>query len=174
MKLSLASAVFFVCGSAAASPNFPETIESTLGISHLPVPGLGCRLCHDTDEGGTNTVHTRFGNTMKRDGVNGNSNIGLLVAALHEDEQRGTDSDGDGVADIDELRAGTDPSVPQVSGDGGLAFLPPEPPALETGCSFHADRRANGFWLGALALALLSLRRRAPRSRISNSDEQGV
>jgi hypothetical protein len=46
-----------------------------------------------------------------------------------------TDSDGDGVPDITELKTGKNPNVrdaPVVSGDGGVVTLPPEPVELPT------------------------------------------
>jgi hypothetical protein len=137
----IALTLVLVACPAAASPTYPGTIESELKIRSLPVPGQGCLLCHQTESGGANTVVQPFGRSMRTLGTYGGNNTGSLVSALRAADAQGTDSDGDGMSDVDELRARRDPNVPQATADGGIVTPPEQPPLLETGC---AVRMATG------------------------------
>jgi MYXO-CTERM domain-containing protein len=88
---------------------------------------------------------------MVAEGLTGGSNTTALTTALDALEAAGTDSDGDGTGDIDELRAGEDPNAAGVSNDGPT-------PSYGFGC---AAAPAASPLVGALAaFGLLALRRR--------------
>jgi hypothetical protein len=141
---------------AFASPVYPITIQTQLGLAKAP----DCTLCHHDDNGGAGTVVRPFGRTMTgRFGLVGGSNIAALKSALEGDDAEHVDSDGDGVPDIDELRAGTDPNV----GVSGVESS--DVPLPETGCSLpiRAATRSAKAWLFGLLMAcarFASLRRR--------------
>ena len=82
---------------AVASMDFPEAIEGELSLDY----DLDCDLCHE-DAPGPGTATTLFAQSMIGRGLVG-SDLESLVTALHALSGEGTDSDGDGVADIDEL-----------------------------------------------------------------------
>jgi MYXO-CTERM domain-containing protein len=93
---------------AFASPTYPPTIQAQLGLAQTP----DCTLCHRDDNGGIGTVVRPFGRTLvEQFGLTGGSNTAALKAAIEGDDAEHLDSDGDGVPDIDELRAGTNPNV---------------------------------------------------------------
>jgi len=115
-----------------AHSTFPSDMESQLGMSCLPA----CTICHKDNLGGFGTINKPFGKAMQENGL-------LFVpaslpGALQALEAAGTDSDGDGVGDVTELREGQDPngdsdlcSVQAVYGCGAhIASRPPEPDAL--------------------------------------------
>jgi len=98
-----------VCGillsaNVGAMPTFPSEIQSHLGLSYAPQ----CTLCHGSVSGGGPVV-TPFGQAMLAAGltVSGGS---TLTNALDTLAKNKTDSNGDGVPDIDELKAGNDPN----------------------------------------------------------------
>jgi hypothetical protein len=162
-------ALLLAASSAGASPAYPGAIESELHIETLPASGQGCVLCHATESGGANTVDRPFGRSMRSLGARGRSDVGSLVAALRSAEAQGTDSDADGISDIDELRAHRDPNVPQATEDGGVVALPEQPPLLETGCAVHvsaserAPQRAPAALTAATAVGIAGMRRRSSR-----------
>lgn len=130
-----------------ASPTFPPEIDAHLSLGYEPA----CTLCHDSLAGGFGTVVQPFGQKMQARGLVA-GDLGSLRGALDDLESEGSDVDGDGVADIQELRDGTDPNS-----SGGLA----EPP--EYGCIGNiAPTRSS--WPGAAAvlaaIAFVSRRRR--------------
>jgi hypothetical protein len=143
---------------ARASATFPAQVQSYYGIKQLPVPAPGCRLCHRDDVGGLKTVVTPFGRGLQADGAAAMS-IPNLIAALKTNEKDGTDSDGDGTSDADELRAGGDPNVGDRSQPAAEVIPPPE-----TGCSFRSPQgNKNGSCLPLAALLGLMARRRKRR-----------
>ena len=113
---ALAGLVSFAAAPASATPNFPGIIASDLGLDAAP----DCALCH---VGATKvgTVTTPFGMSMLTRGLVAYDE-GSLSLALQALDGEGTDSDGDGVTDLDELQSGEDPNV----GAGGTAPLGPE------------------------------------------------
>jgi len=158
--LGLSSLAF--APAAAASKNFPEALRSKLGLAALPYPPQGCQLCHQNDEGGPRTATKPFGRTLLKTGTAGGS-VPRLYAALKSVEADGVDSDGDGVSDIVELKAETDPNVALSSTGEPLPM--DEIPLPQTGCQFAGPR---GSSVGALVILLgaafsLELRRRRPR-----------
>lgn len=147
MIRSLFLAVLLFAVPAAASSPFPSSIDGHLTLGYAPQ----CTLCHRDLNGGSGTVVQPFGEKMRERGLV-SGNVPSLDNALDALEGEGSDVDGDGVGDIQELRDGTNPN-PQ-----GLD----EPP--EYGClgSVAPTRSVwPGATLAAAALALLVRRRRA-------------
>ncbi len=129
-----------------ASPIFPAEVQTHLSLGSAPQ----CTLCHQTLAGGLGTVTRPFGMTLMARGCQAGDLVSL-DNALDAMAGEPTDSDGDGVGDIAELQAGTNPN----GGEG------PEP---EYGC-FGRIGPARPPALGAsvVALAIASLVRRRRR-----------
>lgn len=152
--------------AAHATKTYPPEMLKHYAIDSLPVSGDGCLLCHRSEEGGIGTISTPYGRAMmNRYGVGG-ANLPSLRSGLDEADAAGQDSDGDGVADADELLAGTNPNT--VPAEPGMPEVPPstvdDVPLPQTGCSVReagSGARTPGAWLAlAAALALLGTRRR--------------
>lgn len=152
---------------ALATATFPTVIQQHLSLARSPAQS--CMLCHTNGITGPGTVNTPMGKALSSQGLLGNDEQSLR-SALDALATAGTDSDGDGVGDVAELKAGTDPNVGAPSdggtgggagggagGGGGGAGGPP-PPRFGCGASV-----APGLLAGA-TLALL-LRRRRPARR---------
>src|SRR5262249_59260271 len=90
-------------------------IRAHLSLSYTPA----CTLCHNGRGGGFGTVTAPSGKSMRAGGLVA-QNLGSLDTALDALAAEHTDSDGDGVGDIDELKAGSDPNVA-----GGGSAPPP-------------------------------------------------
>lgn len=146
-----------LCGTAthaAASDSYPDDIKRKLSLSELPVAPPSCTLCHSDDEGGAKSVVKPFGLSLMRAGATG-GHLPSLLAALDVLEDEGEDSDGDGIPDIAELRAGSDPNL------GADGSAPEQVPLPQTGCGVHAGGPAAGAWsLTVCALLWLARRRR--------------
>ena len=128
---------------AAATPNFPGAIKSHLGLDSKPA----CTLCHTTLAGGDGTVSRAFGVAMRGDGLvpNDTSSLNDALDAL---EAAGTDSDADGVGDIDELKAGTNPNVADAvasssSSSGGSAETGSSSSGGEGGSSSSGGKKGS-------------------------------
>ena len=141
-RLVLAVSVL-VGGLAHGSSIFPPEVRAHLSLSYTPA----CTLCHNTPSGGFGTVTTPFGKSMRARGLVA-QNLGSLDTALDALAAEHTDSDGDGVGDIDELKAGSDPNVA-----GGGSVTPPT-----YGCFDVTGQPASPLALLPLALAWLLLR----------------
>ncbi len=95
--------LWILSGAALASGNYPGTVAEELTVN-----APSCALCH-VGVTTLGTVTTPFGMSMLDAGLVA-SDPDSLVVALATLESEGTDSDGDGVGDIDELIDGTDPN----------------------------------------------------------------
>lgn len=140
-------------GQAVASPGYPPLIQAELGLANPP----DCTLCHRDSLGGPGTVVRPFGRLMMSHfQLSGGSNLGALKAALAGDAGEHLDIDSDGVPDLEELRAGSDPNV-GASGEQPAVDLP----LPETGCALGSGAgRAGASRLLFVALCLLLVRRR--------------
>ncbi len=140
-------AALIVTAPALASATFPPEMKSKLSLAVIPE----CTVCHTSLIGGLGTVTKPFGQAMMRAGLTA-ANTAAVKPAADKLVMDMTDSDGDGVGDIDELKAGTDPNV------GGTK---PNP----TGPTFGCGGTAAPFGvLPAAFIALLGLAR-ARRTR---------
>lgn len=154
--------VALVAPSARASVSYPAELLKHWELQALPGPAPYCTLCHTTDSGGTGTATKPFGRALLAAGALGN-NVPSFDAALDALEAAGSDSDRDGVSDLDELRAGTPPNEGEPlpgSEPDPLADVPPP----RTGCSIQPSPAGSASAL-VTALLLLASRRASARSR---------
>jgi hypothetical protein len=140
---------------AAASPSYPGLINQHLSLSYVPP----CSICHQNGVTGYGTVSTPFGQSMMARGLRA-EDPAALAAALDQLAADHTDSDGDGVPDIQELVAGTNPNGP-----GGVGSTRAPQPAYGCGATLApaGPSRGAGVAFSALLLAALvgtALRRR--------------
>ena len=162
LSLCLLVAAALLSAHAGASENYPPVIKSSLELSDEPP----CTLCHATEAGGLKTVVMPFGRTMMLFGANGGENTNSLREALLASEEALSDSDEDGIGDIDELRMDGDPNWNPGAPNREL-------PIARHGCSVSA--RAGGeLGLGLTAWFLVFVlgrrRRRAGRPPGIESD----
>jgi hypothetical protein len=158
--LRLTSLLLFLLAPALAraSAPFPSAVQSHLSLSYAPA----CSLCHLNGVTGLGTVTTPFGVALRAHGAAA-GDVTKLDAALDAMRLDGTDSDCDGVPDIQELINGTDPNVPDVRDGGVLAHdggtcgtQSAALPGLTYGCGGSV---APGL-VGGLAALVLARRRR--------------
>ena len=153
--------------AAHASTTFPEALRKKLVLAEIAGPAPGCRLCHQTDAGGLKTATKPFSRSLQAAGVAG-ANVPSLLAGLDALEADGTDSDRDGVSDVDELVAGTDPNV-AVTSDG--APIAEQVPLPETGCALSVAPSPSSVWTAlAAALSLGLVARRSRRQRLATAN----
>ncbi len=126
LKRTLFITLLISSSGSLASSDYPAVIKTQLGLS-TDHPRM-CRLCHTSDLGGSGTITQPFGKALQARGL-ASENAELLKTALAQLEADKVDSDGDGVTDIDELKALTDPN--KVSTGGGEDE---ELPPLKFGC----------------------------------------
>lgn len=116
MTARLPLLVAFVSLPAFATAEFPGAIQTHLSLA--APPPQSCALCHTNGITGAGTVNTPIGRAMRMNGLLANDTASL-IASLDALETAVTDSDGDGVGDVAELRAGTNPNVASAPADGG-------------------------------------------------------
>lgn len=109
---SLAAAALLVSSlvgarEASATENFPRAIGKHLGAPYYPE----CAICHVGGKTGGGTVTTPFGRSARARGLVAEDE-GILTAVLDQMRSEKVDSDADGVTDIDEIIAGSDPNLP--------------------------------------------------------------
>lgn len=134
--------------TASATPNFPDVIAGHLDLASTP----SCSLCHAGTPSRA-TVTTAFGIAVRSRGAAAYDDASLR-AALDALAAEKKDSNGDGVSDIDELKAGGNPNG--VDGDSV---------APDYGCSAPRTSRSPATaMVVALVLFALRLRTRAKRA----------
>jgi len=148
--LLVAAALF--SASASATERMPRSIATDLGLTYVPE----CSLCHVGGNAGPGTARSPFALTARSYGLDGSDRT-LLQTALTQMEAAKVDSDGDGVPDIAELRAGNDPNIAGTAGLIGRA----DP---SYGCSSGTPTGA-----GALIIVWLLWLRRRGRDRTGRS-----
>lgn len=144
-------------GVVLASPTFPPAIAEHLGLACEP----DCTTCHTRPSGGLGTARQPFGAAMQGAHLTAGQPQ-KIAAALDELAAERSDVDGDGVTDIDELRALTDPNAegePLKCLDGGSGD--------DGSCSVnHAPPQGGlGAILASIAVGLFFLGRRHIASR---------
>jgi hypothetical protein len=100
-SLASLTVVFAWAGSAAATPDFPGVVENQLGLTEVTVdPPLGCKLCHDSEQGGQGTLNA-FGYLLQQNGAVAYNEASLRQAleqvnpALIADIRQGIDPNTD-------------------------------------------------------------------------------
>jgi len=174
VSTSIALLVAAASGSAAASPTYPADIKTDLSLTY-DLGTTHCTICHATNAGGIGTVVQPFGKAMKAAGLT-LENPPALQTALTTLDAAMTDSDCDGVPDIEQLKAGRDPNTgAYIDGSGRTApadpgcagATPSETPVY--GCFARiAPPPATPWWPGAAALLgglALAFGRRARREK---------
>lgn len=125
--------------SAAASPKYSDRLEERFDMTCAPT----CLLCHTDAQGGYATANTKFGISLRKAGLSC-CDLSDFDDLIDEVEEAETDSDGDGIPDLEELSNGTDPNKKSKTAEVACA-----PETITGGCS------ASGRAGGASALTLV-------------------
>jgi hypothetical protein len=115
-SLGVALAALAPAAPAAASQVYPDHLVTKLQMPCAP----GCQLCHLDASGGPFKINPKFGMAAKMAGAGGaaqTDKLDMALAALAT-----SDVDGDGVKDVAELQAGSDPNVSGGDLCGGIKY----------------------------------------------------
>jgi hypothetical protein len=168
--LPVSSFIVLLASRAHATPDFPGVITSKLGLPKEPP----CLLCHATVEGQKGNVVQPFGKKAQAYGLKP-YDPQTLASILDKMTDAQDDSDHDGMSDIDELKAGRDPNINDITGEPPEDYAPPV-----YGC--HAGQRSRvprgAAWAAvaacAGAMSMLGLRSRARRRRAVHARRKDV
>ncbi len=133
---------------ARAEDEFPSVVASDLDLTYQ-VP---CAVCHLKENTGAPTARTLFALSLKARGFSDRASLTPALAQLQTDQ---FDSDGDGVSDVDELKAGTDPNS-----SANANIMNPSEPGYGCGGSAPQGRSFGQALVGVAALGWLISRRR--------------
>jgi len=135
---------------------------------HLMLPyDPPCRVCHIQGTTGPGSVQTPFGMSMLAHGLTSSpDSVPIALDAMDSDR---TDSDGDSVPDVDELRANSDPNTPVPVALGSAE--PTYGCAVAPGCSPPASGVFTAVLLAATLLRwrVTIRRRRAPAMEVGDT-----
>jgi hypothetical protein len=160
---------FLLASSAAlASDPFPGVIATTLSLSKAPA----CTLCHASDAGGKGTVVQPFGRKMMGYGLM-SGDTQNLVSILNKMRDTHDDTDQDGVSDIDELKAGTDPNINDITGQPPEDYPPPVYGCRVSWAQYRAPGPVERWSTAGLVLAgAMWMRRRTARRSLGHATER--
>ena len=151
---------------ALASENFPDTIKTALA---MPGPKPPCITCHDTEEGGSDTVNRPFGKRVIGYGLQG-GDTQTLTGILARMREGGDDSDLDGMSDINEIIAGRNPNINDITGRPPDDYPPPVYGCRSSGARGPGASTSGGWTIAAAGLLLAHwLRRRESRRKLARS-----
>jgi hypothetical protein len=159
VALILLAAILFWCPPAHASAGFPAAVDQALGLTGNAVveknidPPSGCRLCHQTDNGGPGT-NNAFGSEMKQAGLVGGetAKVATALQLVGQQNPQAIQDIRDGVNPNDDPAASAGRPVPQY-GCGSVTGAP------------DASACAGAGIVAAAGLALARRRRGAKASR---------
>jgi hypothetical protein len=155
--------------AALGSTIFPVVIAMTLAPSKTPP----CTICHATDSGGTGTVVQPFGRKVMGYGLKaGDTQTLITIINMMRDSQE--DTDGDKNSDTDEIKAGTNPNINDITGQPAAEDYPP--PVYGCQASGARNRMASNSlgwpFAGVALLTAMWVRSRVPRRRLIHASRK--
>ncbi len=104
-RIALVVSTLLISAQAHAVEEFPPVVAQLVGTDKEPP----CTVCHASLSGGTGTVVKPFGQYLRARGLTA-GDLDSLRNAFGAARGEKHDTDADGILDIDELKAGTDPN----------------------------------------------------------------